>query len=57
MNDAALARIMECPNMPTLPAVAVRILELTARRDVELAEIAKVIENDPAIASRVLKTV
>ncbi len=57
MNDAVLARVMDSPNMPTLPAVAVRILELTSRRDVELAEIAKVIENDPAIATRVLKTV
>ena len=57
MNDAVLARIMDSPNMPTLPAVAVRILELTGRRDVELSEIAKVVENDPAIASRVLKTV
>ena len=57
MNDAALTRIMNNPQMPTLPAVAVQILELTSRRDVELSEIARVIEHDPAIASRVLKTV
>lgn len=57
MNDAALARIMNSPQMPTLPAVAVQVLDLTSRRDVELAEIAKVIEHDPAIATRVLKTV
>ena len=57
MNDAALARIMESPQMPTLPAVAVQVLELTSRRDVELAAIARVVENDPAIAMRVLKTV
>ena len=41
MNDAALARIMESPQMPTLPAVAVQVLELTSRRDVELAAIAR----------------
>ena len=40
MNDAALARIMNSPQMPTLPAVAVQVLDLTSRRDVELAEIA-----------------
>ncbi len=57
MNDAALARIMNSPQMPTLPAVAVQVLELTSRRDVELAEIARVVEHDPAIATRVLKTV
>lgn len=57
MNDAVMARITECPNMPTLPAVAVQILDLTARRDVELSDIAKVIENDPAMTTRVLKTV
>ncbi len=57
MNDAALNRIMNDPQMPTLPAVAVQILELTSRRDVELSEIARVVEHDPAIATRVLKTV
>ncbi len=57
MNDAALARIMNSPQMPTLPAVAVQVLELTSRRDVELSEIARVVEHDPAIATRVLKTV
>ena len=57
MNDTALARIMESPQLPTLPAVAVRVLELTSRRDVELGEIAKAVEHDPAIATRVLKTV
>ena len=57
MNDTAFARIMESPQLPTLPAVAVRVLELTSRRDVELGEIAKAVEHDPAIATRVLKTV
>ena len=57
MNDAALGRIMNNPQMPTLPAVAVQILELTSRRDVELSEIARVVEHDPAIATRVLKTI
>ena len=57
MNDTALKRIMESPQLPTLPAVAVRVLELTSRRDVELGEIAKAVEHDPAIATRVLKTV
>ncbi len=57
MNDTALKRIMESPQLPTLPAVAVRVLELTSRRDVELGEVAKAVEHDPAIATRVLKTV
>lgn len=57
MNDGALERIMNSPDLPTLPAVAAQMLELTTRSDVELSEIAKVIEHDPAIATRVLKTV
>ncbi|MCH2160526.1 MAG: HDOD domain-containing protein, partial [Phycisphaerales bacterium] len=57
MKDAALERIMNSPDLPTLPAVAAQMLELTTRSDVELSEIAKVIEHDPAIATRVLKTV
>ena len=57
MNESALDRIMSSPDLPTLPAVAVEVLEMTARKDVELADIARVVEYDPAIATRILRTV
>jgi len=57
MSQAALERVLCAPNLPTLPVVAMRVLELTAKPDVSLREIAAVIENDPAIASKVIRTV
>jgi HD-like signal output (HDOD) protein/GGDEF domain-containing protein len=56
-HHPALERVLACPNLPTLPVVAMRVLELTAKPDVSLREIAAVIENDPAIATKVLRTV
>jgi diguanylate cyclase (GGDEF)-like protein len=55
--NTSLERVLSCPNLPTLPVVAMRVLELTAKPDVSLREIAAVIENDPAIAAKVLRTV
>ena len=57
MNEAALERIMASPELPTLPAVAVEVLEMTLRQNVELADIARIVEYDPAIATRILRTV
>lgn len=57
MNEAALERIMASPELPTLPAVAVEVLEITLRQNVELADIARIVEYDPAIATRILRTV
>ncbi|MFM7260241.1 MAG: HDOD domain-containing protein [bacterium] len=56
-HHPALERVFSCPNLPTLPVVALRVLELTSKPDVSLREIASVIENDPAIATKVLRTV
>lgn len=57
MQHASIERVLAAPNLPTLPAVAMRVLELTAKPEVSLRELASVIENDPAIASKVLRTV
>jgi HD-like signal output (HDOD) protein len=57
MQNAAIERVFAAPNLPTLPAVALRVLELMGCRDVSVREIASVIEHDPALASKVLRTV
>ncbi len=57
MSQASIDRVLSCPNLPTLPAVAMRVLDLAAKPNVSLSEIAAVIENDPAIASKVLRTI
>lgn len=57
MDAKLLDRIRECPSLPTLPAVAVRVLELTRNPQVNLHHVAKVISNDPALATKLLRTV
>jgi two-component system, cell cycle response regulator len=57
MQNAAIERVLSIPNLPTMPAVAVRVLDLATSRDASVREIASVIENDPALASKVLRTV
>jgi two-component system, cell cycle response regulator len=57
MQAIPLAKVLSCPNLPSLPSVAVEILELASVRDVAIEQIARVIQNDPALAARILKTV
>jgi diguanylate cyclase (GGDEF)-like protein len=57
MNDALVKKIQQCPALPSLPAVALQVLDLAQRDDADISEIAKVISKDPAISSKILKTV
>ena len=57
MSQYSLDQVMMCPNLPSLPAVAVRLLELTGDPDVAMSDIAKLVQQDQALAAKVLKTV
>jgi diguanylate cyclase (GGDEF)-like protein/putative nucleotidyltransferase with HDIG domain len=57
MSSDALERVLSCPNLPSLPSVAVQILELTQDSDVSLRDIAKVVEQDQALTGKILRTV
>src|SRR5215475_8477778 len=57
MNEQLLQRIRQCPNLPSLPAIAMQVLDLAQKADVDIAEIAKIISKDPALSSKILKTV
>jgi len=54
---AVLDKIISCPTLPSLPAVAIEVLELTRDPNVSVKEIAKVVENDQAITAKVLRTI
>ena len=41
--------------LPTLPEVALQVREASADPDVDVATLARVIENDPAISARLIK--
>jgi diguanylate cyclase (GGDEF)-like protein len=56
MNQS-LETILSCPTLPSLPAIAVRVIELTSDVNVSLKELSRQIQNDQGLAARVLKTV
>ncbi|MGE5612625.1 MAG: HDOD domain-containing protein, partial [Bacillota bacterium] len=57
MNDLLVRKIRECPSLPSLPAIALQIIELAQKEEVDLNEIARVICKDPALSSKILRTV
>lgn len=57
MDTKLLEDILNCPTLPSLPAVAIRVLELTSDPDVEMGELAKEIQYDQGIAAKILRTV
>ena len=57
MKDELLSRIRSCPNLPSLPAIAMQVLELAKQADVDITEIARIISKDPAMSGKILKTV
>ncbi len=50
-------RVLTCPTLPTLPAAAIEVLELTRDPNVTIAKLARIVQNDPALSAKVLKTV
>jgi len=54
---AALERVLNCPVLPSLPAVAVQVLAMTRDPNVTVKELARVVENDQAISTKVLRTI
>jgi len=57
VNDRLLEQIRQCPNLPSLPAVAMRVLELSRKPNYSTSEVAKAISMDPALSSKILRTV
>jgi diguanylate cyclase (GGDEF)-like protein len=57
VNQKLLAQIKSSPQLPSLPAIAVRVLELAKQSNASVGNLAKVISSDPALAAKVLKTV
>lgn len=57
MSEQLIQRIRNCANLPTLPTIAVQVLELAQVENVDIAEIARVISKDPALSSKILRTV
>lgn len=57
MSQVSIDDVLNCPSLPSLPAVAAKLIELTGDPDVKMSEIAKTVQQDQALAGKVLKTV
>lgn len=57
MNQELLSRVLQSPRLPSLPSVALEVIDLVQRPDVNIKQIAGTIQNDPALTGKILKTV
>src|SRR5947207_15895144 len=49
--------LQQLEELPTLPAVAVKVLEATGRDDSDAAQVVGLIQSDPALTARILQLV
>jgi diguanylate cyclase (GGDEF)-like protein len=59
VDDALARRLSRCPALPTLPGVAVEVLRACTPdgEEVDLDQLAAIIEQDPALVTKVLRVV
>ena len=57
MNEQLINRIRQCSNLPSLPSIAIQVLDLAQKEDVDITEIARTISKDPALSTKILRTV
>ena len=57
IKDKYLKTIEECQSLPAMPAVATQVLEETQRETADFSRIAQIVCADPALASKMLRTV
>jgi HD-like signal output (HDOD) protein len=55
-DSPSLESLMGSSRLPTIPAVAVEIVGLVQRPDLDIEVLSNTISRDPALAARVLKT-
>jgi HD-like signal output (HDOD) protein len=52
---ANFEKIWSSTQLPTLPTVALRLIELSKDRETEIRDVIEVIKSDPAITAKILK--
>lgn len=57
MNQQLLNKVLNCPRLPSLPTIALEVIDLCRQRDINIKHIASTISNDPALSSKILRTV
>lgn len=54
---SVIEEILSCQTLPSLPAVALRVIELTRNPNVSMDDLAQTVQNDQALAAKILRTV
>jgi diguanylate cyclase (GGDEF)-like protein len=57
MNPDVLEKVLACQTLPSLPAVALRVIELTNSDAVSVKDLTDAIQNDQGISAKLLRTV
>jgi len=57
MTESLIHRICTSDNLPSLPTVAVEVLRLSRNADASIDDLVEVIQKDPALTGKILKTV
>lgn len=57
MNEPLLEKIKHCPNLPSLPAIAMQVLDMAQSTETDTQEVARIISKDPALATKILRVV
>ena len=55
MKQDVLEKVLRSPRLPSLPAVALEVINL-AQQDVNMNRIAETLRHDPALSSKILRT-
>ncbi|MES1939937.1 signal transduction protein [Salinisphaera sp. T5B8] len=55
MDKSIENQLRLCPTLPTISSVALRIIEIGRHPDIDLQEVASLLSNDPALASKTLR--
>ena len=57
MPGSIIDKVKAADNLPSLPTVAMEVLRMTQAEDVSVADIATVVQQDPALTGKILKVV
>ncbi|HOW71867.1 MAG TPA: GGDEF domain-containing protein [Phycisphaerae bacterium] len=57
MADTLLERIQQADNLPSLPTVALQVLQLTQNDEFSILDLARIVQQDPALTSKLLRVV
>ncbi len=56
MEPTPLDRLMDSPRLPSIPSLAVKIVDMVQRPEISIEQLADALMLDPALAARILKT-